>query len=1007
MPDIASKTMRALLPPPRRPMSAGRVMPLVLFLVIFIGGCVFVDAMDWILFSRLSPFWFLLFAPWLWWMFEAGYAGLSRKRAMIALWSRLFLLGLFIVLLCEPRMVRKDDGLSVVFVVDASASVREEARQEAIRFALKLSSNKPSGDRAGLVFFGADAAVELPPGPTLPYDENNTVMNVQIDHDGTNIAEALSLAAAMLSEDQNGRIVLISDGAETEGNVVAAMDQLKAKGIAVDVLPITYEYDHEVWLERLELPRNVKIGETYEASVNLSSLKAGKGELVLMENDQEIFRQKDVEFTAGKNRFDIPIYLRQPGYYEYVAQITVDSDKDSKKQNNKAISHLYLQGKGKVLIVSDPQGDPRDYEHLVAALREAERDVEVRNAYEFPRNALALLPYDAVIFANAPASAFDAVQLDAMHEAVYAQGTGFLMIGGENSYGPGGYHRTAVEKALPVSMDLSQKKILPKGALVIILHTCEFPQGNTWGKNITKQAIKVLDDRDEVGVLIQDFTGTDRWLFNLTPASQYEDLAKQINNVQIGDMMDFVPTMRLALNALKASDASAKHVIIISDGDPSPPPGALLQSFRDNNISITTVAMFPHSGNGGPETQLMSSIAQLTGGRYYLPQNPNLLPSIFIKEATTLRRSAIQEIKFTPNVSVTSEILDGIDGLRQLDGYVLTTPKARSLTILDGPEEEELDPVLSTWRYGLGAAAAWTSDMSPRWASNWISWEKFSAFVKQLVTHISRTSGDGHLRMRSFPAGGQGIVLVEDYAPEESFLEMQAQIEGPHGAPKTIDMKQVGPRRYEGRFPLQGQGRYRVTSVALGDNRKAERTHGGFVVPYSQEYLRFRANPIVLQKIANKTGGRELAGNETGEFVFTKERDAKQSSKPVIDWFLILLACLIPLDVGLRRVQVDMDTVKGWFAGRRDMPSAETFTALLKRKQDVSSSLRHEEKPRTTQGPNFDMGNDDGVKRPSLTDEQRQAARQGEPEEEPQSVTERLLQAKRRAQEQKGDDEEA
>ena len=50
-------------------------------------------------------------------------------------------------------------------------------------------------------------------------------------------------------------------------------------------------------------------------------------------------------------------------------------------------------------------------------------------------------------------------------------------------------------------MDVSQKKVLPKGALAIILHTCEFPEGNTWAKRITKQAIKVLGAQDEVGVL--------------------------------------------------------------------------------------------------------------------------------------------------------------------------------------------------------------------------------------------------------------------------------------------------------------------------------------------------------------------------------------------------------------------------------------------------------------------------------------------------------------------------
>lgn len=1006
----------ALLPPPRLPLSWRGASPLVLFLLIFLLTCFLLDRFDVLIFSRLWPFWLLLIAPWLWWIHLAGYAGLSRGRALAALIARFSLLGLFIILLTEPRAVRKDDGLSVVFVVDTSASVREEARDEAIKYVLQLVQEKPQDDTAGLIFFGRTAAVEHAPGPTLPFE----AINVQVDHDGTDLSKALSLAAAMLPKDKNGRIVLISDGVETEGSVSGVLDDLKAKGVPVDVRSVVYQYDEEVWLERLELPPFVKIGETYKAIVILSSLKSGKGKLVLAENGQIIFNEQ-VEYQEGKNRFEIPIYLREPGYYEYVANIEVPSDvdgagkivkvRDSKKENNKAISHLYLRGKGKVLLVTDPTGEPKDYERMLQALKNAQRDTDVQSSLQFPRDPLGLLPYDCIIFANVPASAFDVQQLEAVHEAVHAQGSGFLMVGGVNSYGPGGYHRTAVETALPVSMDLSQKKILPKGALAIILHTCEFPQGNTWAKNITKQAIKVLNAQDEVGALAMDYNGKDYWIFDLTPAGDFEAIAQKLNNAQLGDMRSFANTMQMGLNSLLKSDASAKHMIIISDGDAAPPSPQMLQQFINANISVSTVAVFPHQGTGGPEVQLLSSIAKQTGGRFYFPQNPNQLPSIFIKEATTLRRSAIQEKDFVPTVQVTSSILEGIDKVPLLRGYVLTTAKEKSLTILDGPEEEELDPVLSTWRYGIGATAAWTSDLSPKWAGNWVTWDKYDAFVKQLVTSVSRISEDGSLRMRSFFSGGEGVVVVEDYGQQDSFLEMQAQLDGPRGVNKTLPLKQIGPKRYEATFPLAGEGRYKVSVVGVGANRKPERVHGGFVVPYSQEYLRFRSNPIVLQQIAQRTGGRELTGLEKGEQLFTQARVSKAASAPIVDWLLILLACLIPLDVGLRRVQIDMETIKGWlFLGRKEQPSEETFTKLLKKKEQVSGTLK--EKPREEASSNesakiaLDLKiNEPGPAAPPPSPRGGASPANQAQKSEAQSVTERLLAAKKRAQDQQKKDD--
>ena len=263
------------------------------------------------------------------------------------------------------------------------------------------------------------------------------------------------------------------------------------------------------------------------------------------------------------------------------------------------------------------------------------------------------MPYDSVVFVNVPADAFDVIQLEAVKTAVYSQGLGFLMIGGENSFGPGGYHRTAIEETLPVEMDIKQKKILPKGALALILHTCEFAEGNTWGKRIAKQAIRVLGAEDDVGVIVYE-GGDDKWMFPLTKAGKYEELAMKINQSQPGDMPAFEPTLALALQGLANNDAAMKHVIVISDGDPVPPPPEMIQDFLANKISISTVAINPHTNN---DTGILETIAESTNGRFYFPEDPALLPSIFIKEAKTLKRSMIQNKQFSPRVEFPSPIL--------------------------------------------------------------------------------------------------------------------------------------------------------------------------------------------------------------------------------------------------------------------------------------------------------------------------------------------------------------
>jgi uncharacterized membrane protein/Mg-chelatase subunit ChlD len=921
----------------------------------------------------------------------------------VALLTRLTVAAIFITLLAEPRAVRKSDVLSVVYALDVSDSMGDKVSDQALSWVMQSVQKKPEKDEAGLVVFGREAAVELPPRQTFPFE----TINSRVAKDGSDLAKALALSAAMLPEGNQGRVVLISDGNETDGAVASQLDELKSRGIAVDVLPIGFAYDKEVWLERLDLPRVVKHGETYEANVLLNSLNSGKGTLRLQENGKVIF-EKEVEYAAGKNRYSLPLYLREPGYYEYVATITTAKGEDGWAENNVAVGDLFLRGEGKVLVAIDPQGDARDWEPLVAALKASERVVQVRMSHEFPRDALSLLPYDLVIFPNVPADAFDTMQLQSLRDAVYHQGTGFVMLGGQHSYGPGGYHRSAVEEALPVTMDTTQKKVLPKGALAIILHTCEFAEGNTWAKRIAKEAIRVLGSQDEVGLIDFEWSGNSsngmNWVFPLTPAGQYEKLAMAINKAQPGDMPAFEPGMQMALVALKASDASSKHLIVISDGDPSPPTPETVNGFVAAKISVSMVAINPH---GGMDVSIMQSIAQTTGGRYYFPQDPAQLPSIFIKEAKTLKRSMLQNRVFTPLVEFPSPVLKGIEDVPQLKGYVLTTLKPRASMILRAPpqpgEEGDMpDPVLATWRFGLGTTAAWTSDLSRSWGVNWVDWDKYNAFVKQLAQETSRVEQKSDLHLRAFANGGTGVVTVEDFAREESFLDLSARIAGPRNETVTVQLKQVAPRRYQATFPLWGKGRYQVMAAGTGSAGGKERNEqalGGFAVPYSSEYLRFRSDPILLKQIAERTGGRMLTANDVD--LFHPQRTIRESSRPVFDWFLLALCILIPLDVGVRRIQLDWDVILGWFRSRKTAASGETMGALLQRKAQVKEQIEVQRADRPPAVPppiRPALTPSATTKPPSLPAKPKPADTTPADEEStlPQSTTERLLARKRK-----------
>ena len=503
-----------------------------------------------------------------------------------------------------------------------------------------------------------------------------------------------------------------------------------------------------------------------------------------------------------------------------------------------------MRGEGKVLVVTDARGDARDWEPLVAALKASERIVQVRMAYEFPRDALSLLPYDLVIFPNVPADAFDAVQLQALRDAVYHQGTGFLMLGGPQSFGPGGYHRSAIEEALPVTMDVTQKKVLPKGALAIILHTCEFAEGNTWAKRIAKEAMRVLGAQDEVGLLDFEWAGGRHngmhWVFPLTPAGQYEKLAVADQQGRAGRHAGFSTGMQMAFTALKASDASVKHTdrhlrwrSVAADAR------RLVQGYVDAKISVSMVAINPHGGSG---CQHHAGDRADDGRPLLFPAGSGAAPEHLHQGSEDAEALDAAERVFTPMVEFPSPVLKGIDAMPQLRGYVLTTPKPRAsddpARAADARARKATCPIRCS-RPGASASAPLRRGPATsrrNWARGLGRVGKVRAFVKQLAQEISRVEQKSDLHLRAFASGGTGVITVEDFAKEETFLDLTARITGPRGETRDRAAQTGRAAPLSGEFPLWGKGRYQVMAAGTGSAAGKERNEqalGGFAVPYS------------------------------------------------------------------------------------------------------------------------------------------------------------------------------
>jgi len=844
-------------------------------------------------FQFSHPYWLLLLPPalgwtlWLAWKSDASLSGWRRPAALV---TRLIVVVALVLAIAGVQWRRPEDGMNVFFMLDRSDSVPSAQQEQSRDLANRWAKNKRDRDKAGFLIFGTDAALETTATSVAEAEKIQAVVGTE----RTDIAGAVRLGTAAFPESGQKRLVLLSDGNENLGDAVSAMIAAKPLGVTLDVVPLGSRRGGDVSVQKLGLPTSVKKGQTFEAKIFATSDQAQRATVRLFRNDQLLGEQR-VDLEAGKNLFTFPQTLDQPGFFGYDVQLVVDDD--AVAQNNRASSFVHVRGDPRVLIVSS---DPKADQALAAALRSAKLEVQVVDERSLPGTLGELQANDAILLSNVAAGDLGQAGMRLLESAVRDFGIGLICVGGDQTYAAGGYRRTPLEAALPLDMELNSKKVLPKGALGLVMHGMEFANGNQVAREIALAALDALGPQDEMGVWLWD--GQERPLFPLQAVGSKTDLARQIAGMNQGDLPSFDGLMRMALDDLAKSTANLKHLIVFSDGDPSAPAASLMQEYVNARVTISTVMI---GGHVQPTT--MERMAAEGGGRFYDVKSAAVLPQIFIKEAAVILKSAISEDPFKPQVAASSELTRGIGGDEYpiLRGYVAATGKPRAEVPL---LTDKGDPLLAHWQYGLGRAVAFTSDARPKWAQDWMGWGRYQQFWSQVANWALRRVDTSDFNTEVSVEDGQGVLSVEALDPEgnfRNFLTLQAAVVGPKGDRSTVTLQQAGPGRYEARFPTKDVGAYLLNLMELRDGQPVSSQVVGASVNYSPEFDAREPNLSLLRRLAELGGGKLLDPGLDNPFQLNRVRTFQP--RDLWEDLLRLLIVLFVLDVALRRVDFDRE----------------------------------------------------------------------------------------------------
>ncbi len=919
-----------------------------------------------------------------------------RRRDISSLLLRSLILVLLALALAGLQTVRAVDRLAVVFLVDASDSMGAGVEDLQLEYIREAISAKQPDDAWAALLFGENAVPETDFSDATELEGFAALPRTT----GTDIANAIQTSLSMFPADASRRIVLMSDGAATRGDAVARAQRAAASGVEISYVPFFKEATPDVRVTALDAPGRVAEDQSFDISVSLYA-ERGTPATLLIFSGGSLIHEEALNLQAGHTRFSLAQTSEKSGFLEFTAQILAPGEYDSYSQNNQLGAFSQVIGPARVLLI---RAEAAETELLLPALEQAGLEVEVAQPGALPVTMAGLADYKCVILANVPATELSGAQMSLLEQYVSDIGGGLVVIGGPQSYAPGGYYQTPLERALPLEMQLKDQKRLPQLTIAYLIdRSGSMGQTSPSGMpnlELAKRAIvlslDLLQRSDRVAIGTFDTGGA--WVAPFQPVNDAQALIAMTNTIRSGGGTDILAGLRLVERDIVEEPSEIKHLILLTDGGASPAGlvelSETLQTQHDVSLSAIAIGRNP----GG----FLERMAEAGAGNYYTVENAEEIPLIFAQETVLASRSYIVEESFAPSLTGSSAILDGIGQTPHLRGYVATTPKVAAQKILSGPEPYS-DPILAAWQYGLGRVVAWTSDASARWANAWASWADFSRFWSQAVAWSVNAGVSENLETRVLLEGDRARVVVDARDDEGGFLDglqLSSALLNPAGESLRLPLRQTAPGLYEADFAPQNEGAYFVTvsgeaSLETGAARLSDLK--GWVMSYSPEYLPRPRDESALAELAEITGGRSLA--EAPADVFAHNLGERQAATDIWESLLLLALLLLPLDVALRRLIItrgDLRRLRAYMGGGRDATRSRQMQALFRARGRGRAATDYGDRPFAPRRPPRDRAPEPAPPPPPKPTQPEREPQFLEPPEEARNLGGDLLRGRRR-----------
>ena len=825
-------------------------------------------------------------------------AALLRTLAFVAL----------ALALAGPLIARPAPAGATVFVVDRSRSMGDDdARLLSEQIASALSS-KADHEPIGLVAFAERAAVIYPVGALTATTSREAIASALTatdvgSRDYTDVTGALRLSESLPAAGGR-RLILFSDGRQTIGQANDWAAGAAGRGIVIDALsPTSRRLPNDVRISDLRAPQSTWQGDDVEIEAVVAADTTGDVSVQLLVDGRATGRQT-VKLSAGTTgatgtaRFVLQPLT--PGYHAIRVENTAQSS-DPIAENNLLTATVVVRNRPSVLIVEGTRGNGTS---LRSSLLRTTFNVTVRDPAGLTERLSDLAAFDVIVLADVPATALSFDKQKALQEYVRSSGKGLVVTGGGQSFGKGGYEGSTLQETLPLQVKSRAEGKRPPAALLLIVDasgSMDTPRGGPtridMAKSAAASAVRALSPGDEIAVLA--FNDGNLWVQRLRKIGGPDDInavVEQISRIKAEGVTEMYGALTAGIAELNKSQAGTKHIILLSDGEPTTrfDPEEAARRATINNMTLSTIAI-----GQSADVSLMERLAKGGGGRYSFAQNPQDIPKLTLEETEQLAGKTIATGNFRAVQTAPSPILRGLDPakLPTIGGYQITEVKPDAQAILQSGKGE---PVLAQWQYGLGRVVAWTSDLNQELAPNWKDAEAFTPFWNQAVRWTLAAAVSPSYRVTTTPDGRDLLVSVDAFDANGQPVDLTqttARLRTSDGQNVDLALPQSAPGRYEVRLAAPRAGAYSL-ELKQTRNGQAVTDTAGFNVPYPAELRGPTMGESILGALADRTGGRVLA--DAGQIFSRTVLTATPQFRAIWQPFAVLALLLFLLDTAIR-----------------------------------------------------------------------------------------------------------